>query len=331
MTERCCSFCAEAGHNIRTCPDHRIKGAYLHLIVTWVLPRIGYEFTQEDHASLFTYLGYTIPRILLYAVGSHYCQTRKTDFVQTHASRICEKVSNEHAHINTLNETQRDEWCIDMIGMPYRAFVTPDPDSVMTLPDEDDTLEEDNNLEVVTFFEDRTPVEVTPYHPVVQPFLLCLESAEELAQLTECVICQEDQAMIHMTTTNCGHLFCHTCMCLHIESKAETPACPLCRSAVTSLDIKDVEALNTIDERFSRTAAILKDCSVWLFNDPMWAPFETSIQRLLEELKQHTGLVERINCAPTHMEKAEHIWRFCRFTPTEDVHSLDDFELDFDF
>jgi hypothetical protein len=112
------------------------------------------------------------------------------------------------------------------------------------------------------------------------------------------------------------------------------PACPLCRSNVTSLTVKDVEKYYEIDNKFSRTRAILKDCSHMAFGDSMWGEwknYEETINMFLQEFSENKTLIDRVSAASKYQEKAQHIWRHLYyFTNTEKntARNLDDeFEL----
>lgn len=299
----CCSFCNEAGHNIRTCQDQRIAAGIMHLLATYVAPCVNREFTPQELVNINLYL-LNMPDRLLHAISIQYCRTRRSDFIDIHIQKIVDKICAELQNLNQLDDASRDRWFVSVLGVPYSYTIQPDPDSITYLDDSD-----------MSFYIDHEPSElpVEPAFHVVKPIMLCLETASELAVMKECIICQEEKPTFGFTTTNCNHDFCHDCICMHIKLKEMTkPACPLCRSTITSLTVKDVDKYYEIDNKFSRTRAIFKDCSRMAFGDSMWGEsknYEETITMFLQEFSNNKTLMERISSASTYKEKAEHMWR----------------------
>jgi len=88
---------------------------------------------------------------------------------------------------------------------------------------------------------------------IVEPFLLCLENAEELKEQIFCSICLEEHKKIETVTTNCGHTFCKSCMCENLDHHITTnrrPTCPMCRTNVITLEIKDACFYDELYERY---------------------------------------------------------------------------------
>ena len=88
---------------------------------------------------------------------------------------------------------------------------------------------------------------------IVEPFLLCLENAEELKEQIYCSICLEEHKKIETVTTNCGHTFCKSCMCENLDHHITTnrrPTCPMCRTNVRTLEIKDACFYDELYERY---------------------------------------------------------------------------------
>ena len=288
-TRTCCSLCIQPGHNIRTCQDERITETWTHLLTTWVIPRIGNVFTQDDQYALWLYLAYIPNRRLLYAIGIRYAHTKLSDFVQTHASCIRDRIIAELESLNAMNEAGKDEWHLQITG---RHYVPP-------------------------VFTAEEPVFINsehfqPYHPVIDTMMLCIEPTE-LSEMLECVICQDEKTKIAFNTTNCGHSFCHNCICSHIEYKQFEPVqCPLCRADITSLSARDIENFENLDQRFSRTAAVLKDCCIMAFGTTEWADqsFDNMIHMFLYNFIHHTDLIEDMYSRDSYLVKAEVLWQF---------------------
>jgi hypothetical protein len=93
----------------------------------------------------------------------------------------------------------------------------------------------------------------TPKQTPIEPIMCCLESREELATLVECAICYSEKSLLNFDTTNCNHQFCHTCIMKQIEINR---SCPLCRTKIKSLEIKDVENFNDASSKFQRVPVI---------------------------------------------------------------------------
>jgi predicted ribosome quality control (RQC) complex YloA/Tae2 family protein len=75
--------------------------------------------------------------------------------------------------------------------------------------------------------------------------IFCTESADELQQHCECPICYGDEVKcIQMVETGCNHQFCGYCISRHIDQPRpdnKKACCPLCRTEISSLVVKDVE------------------------------------------------------------------------------------------
>jgi hypothetical protein len=84
--------------------------------------------------------------------------------------------------------------------------------------------------------------------------ILCTETAAELQQHQDCPICYGDETkLMDMITTNCNHEFCKTCICRHIDSAPATrrACCPMCRTDIKSLVVKDVEFCEELNRKYN--------------------------------------------------------------------------------
>jgi len=87
----------------------------------------------------------------------------------------------------------------------------------------------------------------------VEPLLLCLETVEELKEELFCSICLDEHKKIETVTTNCDHTFCKSCMCANLDHYIATnrlPTCPMCRTNITTLEIKDVDYYDELYDRY---------------------------------------------------------------------------------
>jgi len=78
----------------------------------------------------------------------------------------------------------------------------------------------------------------------IKPFLLCLESESELKIQEDCPICLDTFPKMEILTTNCNHTFCKNCVFSHIDHANQHPTCPMCRTCIVTIEIKDVEIYN---------------------------------------------------------------------------------------
>jgi hypothetical protein len=102
----------------------------------------------------------------------------------------------------------------------------------------------------------------------IEAMILCLETAEELNELVQCSICLEDSIQkISTITTNCQHTYCKECICSHLDKKRELeqePSCPLCRSTITTLELKDVDFYEEIYTKYSQPSAVRDHSAAFL-------------------------------------------------------------------
>ena len=85
--------------------------------------------------------------------------------------------------------------------------------------------------------------------------ILCLESADELQQPCDCPICYGDEIKcIQMVETGCSHQFCGYCISRHIDQPRpdnKKACCPLCRTEISSLVVKDIELHQELVAKFN--------------------------------------------------------------------------------
>lgn len=102
----------------------------------------------------------------------------------------------------------------------------------------------------------------------IEALMLCLETTEELKEQVQCSICLEDSIpKISTITTNCQHMYCKECICLHLDKKrelAQEPSCPLCRTTITTLEIKDSDFYEEIYMKYSQPSAVRDHSAAFL-------------------------------------------------------------------
>jgi hypothetical protein len=237
MTTPCCSFCLDPGHNIRTCSDIRIENGWRAILRRANIVE-GSPINDEDVSNVRVYLQ-TFPEILLTAVAIKYAQSYVSDSTETKINNICMWLYREEARHQSLSDEDRFvylHWLDPGRYLPDGTII-PDDDDIPELVTDD---EEDDFIP----FNDVNPVSTR----LIEPFLLCMESAEELGKYSECPICfEEDVTLLDMNTTSCEHSFCHSCIMRHLRRRQD---CPMCRRQVTTLQVRQSEHYEEVKNAF---------------------------------------------------------------------------------
>lgn len=90
----------------------------------------------------------------------------------------------------------------------------------------------------------------------IRTMMLCRETSEELKELKECPICLSDEIKYaDILTTNCKHIYCKPCLANYFKSLnrkplTTIPKCPMCRTDIKTLEIKDPEIYKEINKKF---------------------------------------------------------------------------------
>jgi hypothetical protein len=293
-----------------------------------VIPTIGSTFDERDEWAIVGFLSIRNNDSLLRAAAIQYCGVNHglAAYVMHHyRNAFVDRLYRELAYVNMLDEQGRMQWLSALNG-------------VASNPASDPALDPASDPDTVTFIEDRTS-DLEPNcesYPVVEPEFLCLETAEELSELLECVICHEDKAKFAFNTTNCGHSFCHGCIVRHIQSKELHRAqCPLCRNAITSLEVKDTDHYENIIDHFSTTAYILKECSQMEFGNCNYVKGLTvseAIHKFFIRFESNTEFMTMVNASTSYYEEALNIWKYIILCgPIQENHTDPHYLDDFDF
>ena len=315
----CCSYCHNSGHNIRSCNDPRIWELWRSLVVTFLIPKIVSEsvFTTQDKWMILGYLSVEYPENTVRAasIGIARKNHGTASYVQHHYRNhlFMHMVDLLHKILNQPIERRRC-W-INRFTDELQVEV----EETNPIDDEVDALVQEAEVEdpvSVTWIEDRnpTPIVVEPNYPIIEATIFCIETESELQEVIECAICQEDKKTLECDTTNCGHSFCHDCITQHMTIKGrQRPPCPLCRTPITSLAVKDIENFSDTENKFGRTACILKDCVECIFTDS-YQMFNWSHREIIDiiayELMKTQHPIHTIDNVDTDLEKAEVIWRY---------------------
>ena len=222
-----CSFCADNGHNIRTCPDARIENGWRD-----ILRRAKIHEGPLYEVALREYLE-TFPVRVIIGVAVQYAGALAQDRIRAQIDYICLAIREQAALYEMFFTEQRNaflHWMDPSIYLPDGTII-PDDD----LPE----------LEWGTL--DDYPV----FSQSIVPVLLSPEEDEEVSQSIECPICYgEEIPFLDMNTTSCRHMFCHDCIMKHLN---RTHSCPICRSTIKTLQVRKQEHYDKVIEIHQNT------------------------------------------------------------------------------
>lgn len=298
-----CSFCNLKGHNICTCKDPRIVAAIHSLIAQFIVPIIGGEFTDFIRGVIHSHLMNQFPRPLLIAIGVQYSRVGRKSSIPLFIERVTDKLAAELSHANQLSPNDLNEWAICIMGVSYSEYL-------VNLHSEFERYEDDSELE---WYEDRTPT-VICRHPAFD--IRVVDSPSDKPVL-ECVICQEDKPSSLFVKTQCHHSFCNSCTTsLLLSQGVKRACCPLCRFEIVSLETMGEKEYEELNNQFSQTGALLKDCSLAAFGESIWhwRSCKETIDMFLVEYADHEEFVKMVNQATTEYEQANIIWEHIRLT-----------------
>jgi hypothetical protein len=91
------------------------------------------------------------------------------------------------------------------------------------------------------------------YQWKIQPIMTRLYTEGELHEVKQCPICYEETPEINLMHTNCNHTFCNTCITRHLDTERNKrhPHCPMCRSTITTMNIKSIILFDEFSNRYN--------------------------------------------------------------------------------
>jgi hypothetical protein len=91
------------------------------------------------------------------------------------------------------------------------------------------------------------------HHWKIEPIMTRLYTESELREVKQCPICYEETPEIHLMHTNCNHTFCNTCITTHLETERNKrhPHCPMCRTTITTMNIKSITLFDEFSNRYN--------------------------------------------------------------------------------
>lgn len=266
LNTRRCSFCRNPGHMINHCLDPRIEETWKYVLRETDL-RLGDEMREEDLNDVDTLLR-QLPLPFLRALGVTVGGISVRSSIEQHIRVVKEQIYSEAEYFVCLRLDERTEYLkwLDPDSYDFEeeeeqdeidaeiegqiidlnaAFIGEDPNDIthfafidrtpMVLEDEDEYYSEDDDESII-----------------IEPMMLCLETETDLSLLKECIVCLDEKTAIQFDTTNCGHSFCHDCICHHLNTSKNGPTCPNCRTTISTLEVKDVDNYEDIVLRYGR-------------------------------------------------------------------------------
>lgn len=271
-----CALCNEVGHDMSSCGDTCISNCWREILRRSYILR-GSLLNDEDLIDVRRYL-HTLYRPLLTTVFIQSSRDHlglilsQNEELEVKIHHICMSIHTEAIRVESLPLEEKNEF---VHWMESNNFSQEDPEDNISdiIPDDDDFIHLSEFLS-------------TSFHHI-EPFMLCLESEEELDKYDECSICFEEEIrLLDMNTTSCHHSFCHHCIMKHLKIKAD---CPLCRAPVKTLHVRHQEHFEEVNKTFGLITQRIED------ENPQLPPFfSTSIQS-----RPFTGLSRSIE---THLE-----------------------------
>jgi hypothetical protein len=208
-----CNFCGEFGHSNNQCNHDELHDVWTHIV-----NMVGHHSEWNDEAFTFQkrFLQHNVPHHLVIAIAIRFCNLE-----YSYNATFDDIIYSIYNGLNLVySEMENEEEISEMLNQ---------------------------SIEIVD------PDEDVPIQWKIEPLLLCLETADELKEELLCSICLDNHTKLSMVITNCGHEFGKTCMCSHLDhqiSNNRNPTCPLCRTEVRTLEIKDVEFYDELYERY---------------------------------------------------------------------------------
>jgi len=299
MNTRCCSFCRNPGHTINQCQDPRIEETWKYCLreTDLRLGYEMDEDDLFDVETLLRQLPLPFLRVLGVQMGKIYVRSSIDTHITAIKGNIyseakyftCLRWDERIEYLKWLDPDSYDFEAFEQEIDEYESIIDEFEEEIVAFEEEvtefeaevnDDSqpiddlnsafIQEDDDPNDITHFAyyDRTPMtveelntiwDIPDYHPMIEPLILCLETARELSELKECVVCLDEKTAIHFDTTNCGHSFCHDCICHHLDTSKNGPTCPNCRTMICTLEVKDIENYDDIVKRYGKPEEVALD------------------------------------------------------------------------
>jgi hypothetical protein len=240
MSTHNCSYCGLIGHTINDCAHPYIEETWKYILggIPFHSPPELSTYLQESYGAIDHYLSIILENQLLYAIGIQYGNGQITDTEEEQVYNVMNRIFTEIERFETMNQEEQREFLAWL-------YETNGENLGMVFNQEGEGEEQEEEQEQ----EEQEEQEKKPI--LIEPVILCLETASELCELFECSICLDEKKIISQNTTNCQHSFCHECICRHIDTSKNGSSCPLCRTQITSIEVKDMEHYENIRQKYN--------------------------------------------------------------------------------
>jgi hypothetical protein len=260
-----CSFCKKPGHNITAC-NEKIEA----LIVTVLFRFINSCETKEELND--TLYGFTLVKLKLLVKHFKLTTTTQTKrrFVEQLMPLCIENQTtqwiNNYEIIKEILEEHPGQSLTDIAYMKvteiirnihnrdliYDSFVISNWFDRLKFNHQSPTIRNQIYNGYVNAFTHINAVAYdnnSNYYWKIEPIMPRLYTESELNEIKQCPICYDDTPEINLMTTNCKHTFCNTCITTHLHTERNKchPHCPMCRSTITTMNIKSI----TLFDEFS--------------------------------------------------------------------------------
>lgn len=251
-THHACSHCGILGHNIRTCNDPEIKDAWIDVLGIGNPHLVNY--TKEDFREQSRFLASDLSNRIVRAMAIQFCGARFTDSAYALYEKIFISIKVKYTQWNTQWLTDSDDdlgGSIEIIDVvDINESYTRDAAPATPTSDTTDNWRVQQMDYPVMYFPQMTNKNTIW---TVQPMMLCLETSDELAVEVDCPICLDAIKQIQTLTTNCQHVFCKDCLCKHLDNTRvdASPACPMCRTTIKTVEIKDIDFYDELYDKYT--------------------------------------------------------------------------------
>jgi hypothetical protein len=217
-----CNFCGEMGHSIMECNHDDLYSAWEQLVC---MMRHHSQWDEQAFTFQKRFLQHDVPHNVVIAIAVRFCNLESP-----YTATFDDIMLSIYRELNVLYSDMANEEEISEMLNESIDIIDPEAEEA-----------EEAETEAEEHFKWR-----------VEPFLLCLETEHELKEEVFCSICLDNHTKLDTVTTNCGHEFGKACMCSHLDYHlvSRCPTCPMCRTEVTTLEIKDVDFYDELYERY---------------------------------------------------------------------------------
>lgn len=265
-----CSFCKKPGHNITVCNEKKEA-----LIITVLFRFINACETKEELRH--TLRGYTLIKLKLLAkhFKLSYSTQRKHIIVDKLMPLCIENQTtqwiNNYEIIKEILEEHPGLSLTEIVDMKVIEFIrnmnnhVEDANDFFTTSNWFDRLNFNQQsptirrqiyegyINAFTYTNSRIHNENYTYHWKIEPIMTRLYTESELREIKQCPICYDDTPEINLIHTNCNHTFCNTCITSHLDTERNRrqPHCPMCRSIITTMNIKSIILFDEFSNRYN--------------------------------------------------------------------------------